>query len=114
MRDTLCFSSGCYWQRRQIDSQQHVAANVIDAESDSTGTIHVSQLIYSTGNDSAPIQLAQCRFPAMAISNAKILIYFLNKIQAYGSNFIKHTWKLPWFENFQNADCSLRKNCLVI
>ena len=26
-----------------------------------------------TGNESAPIQLAQCRFPGLAISNAKIL-----------------------------------------
>ena len=25
-----------------------------------------------------PIQLAQCRFPGLAISNAKILIYFSN------------------------------------
>jgi len=28
------------------------------------------------GNESAPIQLAQCRFPGLSISNAKILIYF--------------------------------------
>jgi len=36
----------------------------------------------------ADIQLAHCRFPVLAISNAKIglLIYFSNKI--YGSNFI--------------------------
>jgi len=34
----------------------------------------------SIGNESAPIQLAQCRFPGLAISNAKILIYFSNKI----------------------------------
>jgi len=33
------------------------------------------------------MQLAQCRLPGLAISNAKILIYFSNKI--YGSNFIK-------------------------
>jgi len=31
------------------------------------------------GNDSAPIQLAQCRFPGPDISNAKILIHFSNK-----------------------------------
>jgi len=31
------------------------------------------------GNESAPIQLAQCRFPGLAISNAKILVYFSNK-----------------------------------
>jgi len=39
------------------------------------------------GNKSVPIQLAQCRFPGLAIFNAKILIYFSNK--TYGSNFIK-------------------------
>jgi len=38
------------------------------------------------GNESVPIQLAQRRFPGLAISNAKILIYFSNEI--YGSNFI--------------------------
>ena len=28
------------------------------------------------GNESVPIQLAQCRFPGLVISSAKILIYF--------------------------------------
>jgi len=37
-------------------------------------------VVVVTGNESAPIQLAQCRFPGLAISNAKILIYFSNKI----------------------------------
>jgi len=32
------------------------------------------------GNESVLIQLAQCRFPGLAISNAKILINFSNKI----------------------------------
>ena len=45
-------------------------------------------MLDAVGNESAPIQLAQCRFPGPAISNARILIYLLNKI--YGSNFIKH------------------------
>jgi len=36
-------------------------------------------------NESVPIQLAHCWFPALAISNAKI--YFSNKI--YRSNFVK-------------------------
>jgi len=39
------------------------------------------------GNESEPIQLAQCWFPKLAISNAKILIYFSNEI--YGNNFVK-------------------------
>jgi len=39
------------------------------------------------GDESVPIQLAQCRFPGLAISNAEILIYFSNEI--YGSNSIE-------------------------
>ena len=31
------------------------------------------------GNGSAPIQLEQCRFPGLAISNSKILIYFFKQ-----------------------------------
>jgi len=48
-------------------------------------TLHHSRT--EIGNESAPIQLAQCRFPGLAISNAKIFIYFSKKI--YGSNFIE-------------------------
>jgi len=39
------------------------------------------------GNESVPIQLTQCRFPGLAISNGKKSMYFSNKI--YGSNLIK-------------------------
>jgi len=46
-----------------------------------------SASIVHTENESVPIQLTQCRFPGLTISNAKILIYFSNEI--YGSNFIK-------------------------
>jgi len=48
----------------------------------------------SVGNKSVPIQLAQCRFPGLAIFNAKILIYF-------------------WI--YQNTDCSFRKKnyCVI-
>jgi len=42
---------------------------------------------HAIGNDSAPIQLAHCRFAGQAISRAKILIYFSNKM--HGSNFVK-------------------------
>jgi len=41
----------------------------------------------TVGNESVPIQLAQCRFPELAMSNAKMVIYLSNKI--YGSNVIK-------------------------
>ena len=47
------------------------------------GFVNITQLaslvavaVGYTGNESVPIQLAQCRFPGLAISNAKILIYF--------------------------------------
>jgi len=67
----------------------------------------------TVANESAPIQLAQCRFPGLAISNAKILIYFSNKI--YGSNFIKPHSETVMVWNYQNADCSLRRKfyCVI-
>jgi len=45
------------------------------------------KIVQRIGNESVPIQLARCRFPGLAICNAKILMYFSNKI--HGSNFIK-------------------------
>jgi len=64
-------------------------------------------------NQRVLIQLAQCRFPRLAISNDKILTYFSNKI--YGSNFIKHHWETVMVWNYQNADCSFsKKNYCVI
>jgi len=41
----------------------------------------------NAGNESVPIQLAQCRFSGLAINSDKIQIYFSNKIHA--SNFFK-------------------------
>ena len=34
------------------------------------------QIVIAPGNESVPIQLAQCRLPGLAIFSAKILIYF--------------------------------------
>jgi len=42
------------------------------------------------GNETVPIQLAQCWLPGLAISSAKISIDFSNKIHV--SNFIKQSW----------------------
>jgi len=42
----------------------------------------------------------------MAISNAKIFIYFSNKIS--GSNFIEQPSEIVMVSNYQNADCSLK------
>ena len=45
------------------------------------------RLLLTIGNESVPIQLAQCWFPGLAISIAKIERYFFsNKIR--GINFI--------------------------
>ena len=69
----------------------------------------VTPLLTLIGNESAPIQLAECRFPGLAISNAKI--HFSNKIN--GSNFIKEHPETVMVRNYQSADCSLRKNIIL-
>jgi len=63
------------------------------------------------GNGCVPIQLAQCRFPGLAISNAKILVYCSNK--KYGNNFIKQQSETVMVSNYQNAGCSLREKKLL-
>ena len=60
----------------------------------------------SVENESVPIQLAQCWFPGLAISNAKIYTYFSNKI--YGS-----TRKLLWFEISKMLIVVLRNTFIV-
>jgi len=61
-------------------------------------------------NESVLIQLIQCWFPGLAISSAKLLIYFSNK--TYGSkisNFIKQHSETVMVWNYQNADCIEKK-----
>jgi len=65
------------------------------------------------GNESAPIQLAHCRFPALAISSAKISIYFSSKNKVNGSNFIKQHSETVMVLNYRNADCTLKDKFLV-
>jgi len=62
----------------------------------------------------APIQLAQCRFPGLIISNAiaNILIYFSNKI--YESNFIKQHSESIVVLNYQTAFCILSKEIYCV
>ena len=62
-------------------------------------------------DDSVPLQLAQCWFHGLAISKAKIVICFSNKI--YGSNFIKQHSENVVVSNYKNADWSLRKKIIV-
>jgi len=47
-------------------------------------------------NEYVPVQLAQCRFPGLAISNAKILIFFAMKYTE--AILLNITRKLSWFE----------------
>ena len=63
-------------------------------------------IIDSVGNASVPIQLAQCSFPGLGISNVKIRIHFLNKI--YGHNFIKQHSETVVVSIYKNADSSLK------
>jgi len=63
-------------------------------------------------NESVPIQLAQCSFSGLVISNAKISIYFFNKI--YGNNFIKQHSETVMVLNYQNADCSFKNKFVVL
>jgi len=63
------------------------------------------------GNENVPIQLAQCWFPGLTISNAKILIYFSNKI--YGSSLSNSTQKLLWFEITKMPIAVFKKKNLV-
>ena len=56
-----------------------------------TASRHVH--VRSVGNDTVPIQLTgtvlDCWFPGLAISNAKIAVYFSNEI--YGGSFLRTT-----------------------
>ena len=51
----------------------------------------------TVGNESVPIQLAQCWFPGLAISNAKLLIYF-SKIKYTEAILSNSTRKQLWLE----------------
>jgi len=62
------------------------------------------------GNVSLPIQLTQCRFPGLAISNAKILIYFSNKI--HRSNFIKQHSETVMVWNYRKCWLQFKKKIL--
>jgi len=60
------------------------------------------------------MQLAQCRFPGLVITNAKILIYFFSNT-IHGSNFINQHSETVMVWIYHSADCSLRKKryCVV-
>jgi len=47
----------------------------------------------------------------LAISNARMLIYYSNKI--HGSNFVKRHSETVVVRNYQNVDCSLREKIIV-
>ena len=62
----------------------------------------------------APIKLAQCRLPWLAISNAKILIYIFFSNKIYESNCIKQHAESVMVRNYQTADCILRKEIYCV
>jgi len=71
----------------------------------------VTQREIGIGNKSVPIQVAQCWFPGLAISSAKILIYFSNKI--CGSNFIKRYSKTVMARTYQKCRLRLKNKFIV-
>ena len=77
--------------------------------------IWLQQPQFFNGNESVPIQLAQCRFPGLAISNAKILIglYFSRKIN--GRNHFHQTAleNLLWFEITKMLLAVRNKYCVI-
>ena len=65
------------------------------------------------GNESVPIQLAQCWFRGLAVYNAEIQIHLSNKTD--GNNSIKQHSETVTVWNHGNADCSLKKQiCCII
>jgi len=68
--------------------------------------------IIPIGNESVPIQLAQCWFPGLAIFNAKTEHIFWNKVCK--SNFIKKQSETVMVWNQQNADNSLKNKSIAL
>ena len=71
------------WILRKLKSHKTRILNVCLARQ----PLRLDAPSYDTGNESVPIQLAQCWFPGLAIASAKMFVYFSNEI--YRSNFIK-------------------------
>ena len=84
-------ASATWWSSRSrtrmpVVAASHAAARSLQhARTTRTTTRSISWAAYAaqragkrlyTGNKSAPIQLAECRFPGLAIFSAKILIYY--------------------------------------
>jgi len=70
-----------------IKKNLQLSRNVARSLCNSRASCLVYVALDAIGNESVPIQLAQCWFTGPAISNAKTNISFSNKI--HGSNFIE-------------------------
>jgi len=66
----------------------------------------------SIGNESVPIQLAQCCFPGLAISNVEYKYIF--QVKHTDAILSSSTRKLSCFEISKNADCSLKNKLIVL
>jgi len=76
-------------------------------------------VVIDAGNENAPIQLAQCRFPGLAISNVEILIYIF-QIKYTEAILSNSTRKPLWLEISKTlivaaaaVDRQARQSCLV-
>jgi len=66
----------------------------------------------AAGNESVPIQLAQCRFTGLAISSAKIQMHF--PIKYTEVTLLNSTRKLLWFEITKMLTAVLRNKFIVM
>jgi len=71
-------------------------------------------LAHSTGNESVPIQLAQCWFSGLAISNAKIHKYIFFQIKYTGAVLSNNSRKQLWLLwNYRNVDVRFENKFIV-
>ena len=96
----LCHPPGHLWKKWLNQLQDKSNLPIVDLWRHAVSHGHGG-----TGNESVPIQLAQCWFPGLAISNADL--YFSHEV--YGSSFIKQHSETVMVWNYQNSHCSLIK-----
>ena len=90
--------------RHQAVSYTRRMCDLSDRDSCGPGRTLTQRCCRPIWNESVPIHMAQCRFPGLAITNAKIEINFSNEI--YGSNFTKQHLESVMVRNYQNTDCT--------
>jgi len=78
---------------RRVCDSRHLQADCQEPGSAPNPTlgnrVWATFITFGRRNESAPIQLAQCRFSGLAISNAKVLINIFRYPRVHGRNFFK-------------------------